>query len=132
MASKVFACFYINFLLPMSGVAAYLTPRRRLLTEILTSLNDSSSQKLGDFNLKLSNSFGDGIGKRAPFGFARSFLSISRGPVLIAVAITEVQNKTSINKKRSHALYGGSILVLQQVAQVKLTLQSSFHPLKIK
>ncbi len=38
MAIQSFACFHINFLLPMSGAAAYLTLRRRLLSKILTSL----------------------------------------------------------------------------------------------
>ncbi len=38
MATQSFACFRINFLLPMNGAAAYLTLRRRLLSKILTSL----------------------------------------------------------------------------------------------
>ncbi len=38
MAIQSFTCFHINFLLHISGAATYLTLRRRLLAEILTSL----------------------------------------------------------------------------------------------
>ncbi len=38
MAIQSFTCFHINFLMPMSGAAAYLLPRRHLLAIILTSL----------------------------------------------------------------------------------------------
>ncbi len=39
MAIQSFACFHIDFLLPMSSAAAYLTLRRCLLSKILTSLD---------------------------------------------------------------------------------------------